>query len=238
MFAVGGIVAEYKYDNEDLFAQLESAKTEEERKEVVGIIYLNNVGIIHKAVGKWFPGEALTRFCQRHRLTPEDVFSEVSYSLLRAIQTFKEGKFTSYAGFCMDNQLKMLYRTVKRKGDMTSLQSEVNEESDNDKKSLTIEEAFLSAEDKGYSALWDTEEFNTIVPHLKRCFRRGNEAKVLTIFLKEVQKDAGDMMSQKEMAEVIGVSKSTVNKTVTKINKQAREIRRELYESELQRQTS
>jgi len=244
-FAVGGITPKYQYDNAELFAQLESAKTEEERKDIKETIYLNNVGIVIKCMDKWFPSGGIIKFCNRNRITPEDMFSDVSFAMYRAIETFKGGKFTSYASFCMDNKIREIYRYYKyREIESASLQDDAGKRDDekasnnNSGKERTLEEVYLSAEDTRYNSIADLEEFDIILPYLKRRFRRKNEAKVLDIFLSEVKRDAGDMLTQRQMAEVIGVSKSTVNKTVTEINKYARQIRRELDESELQRQTS
>ncbi|AHB63466.1 hypothetical protein JL_70 [Bacillus phage JL] len=238
-FAVGGIRPKYQYDNKELFEKLESAKTEEERKEIRSMIYLNNLAIVAKCMDKWFPGNGIRRFCNRHRITPDDLFSDISFALYRAIETFKGGKFTSYAGFCMDNKIREVYRYYKyRENVTTSLQEDASEEQGNSDKERKVEEVYLSIEDTGYNSVVDREEFERILPYLKRRFRRKNEAKVLDVFLSEVKKDAGDMLTQRQMAEVIGVSKSTVNKTVTEINKYARQIRRELDESELQRQTN
>lgn len=235
MFAVGGIVAEYKYNNEDLFTQLESAKTKEEIDDIKGMIYLNNVRLIHTVLRRAFP-QGTKKICSTHRLTQQDFFSEVTFGLLKAINTFdssKGYKFATYAMRCMENELNQYLRKVTRRVlsclDETGMD---DSEEDNDKTLGDI----MAVEEKGYSAFMDKEEFDLLIPKLKPHFRTRIRAKVFNMYVQSVKED--EPLTQYEIADKLGVSQPTVNKTLKLLHKTANDIRRELYESELQRQTN
>lgn len=235
MFAVGGIVAEYKYNNEDLFTELESAKTKEEIDDIRGKIYLNNLRMVHTVLNRAFP-QGTKKMCATHRITPQDFFSEVSFGLLKAINTFdssKGFKFATYAVRCMENELNQYLRKITRRVlaclDETGLD---DSEEDNDKTLGDI----MMVEEKGYDAFMDREEFELLIPKLKPHFRTRVRANILNLYIKSLRED--EPLTQYEIADRLGVSQPSVNKTMKLIHKIANDIRRELDESELQRQTN
>ncbi|AID50653.1 hypothetical protein [Bacillus phage CP-51] len=235
MFAVGGIVAEYKYNNEDLFTQLESAETKEEMDDIRGMIYLNNLRLVHTVLNRAFP-QGTKKMCATHRITPQDFFSEVSFGLLKAINTFdssKGFKFATYAMRCMENELNQYLRKITRRVlaclDETGLD---DSEEDSDKTLGDI----MVVEEKGYSAIMDKEEFDLLIPKLKPHFRTKIRAKVFNLYVQSVRED--EPLTQYEIADKLGVAQPTVSKTLKLLHETANDIRRELDESELQRQTS
>ena len=78
----------------------------------------------------------------------EDLISIGTIGLIRAVETFSENKntnFSTYAGKCIDNQIKMYFRKIKHQQNEVYLDSPI--EVDKEGNSLTIADIFKDLTD-------------------------------------------------------------------------------------------
>ncbi|WP_080845634.1 sigma-70 family RNA polymerase sigma factor [Cytobacillus gottheilii] len=149
------------------------------------------------------------KYIKRHDKLREDVESEALVGLVKAFNTFnldKGYKFTTYAGMVIRNEvLKFLHQVNKiNKLNTCSLFAKLN----SDDESLMMID-LISTGEIGIEELVILDEAS--VNFLSRATERERDIFILTYF--------EDDLSQRKIAERLGVSQRTVCKTLGRINK-------------------
>lgn len=143
----------------------------------------------------------------------EDLISIGTIGLIKAVETFSEDKntnFSTYAGKCIDNQIKMYFRKIKHVQNEMYLDSPI--EVDKEGNSLTIADIFKD--------LTDVSREVDLKIDLEKLYRYINEsldAREKQIIaqrygLSSVNKSATKALTQREIAQKLNISRSYVSR--------------------------
>ncbi|HHW69565.1 MAG TPA: sigma-70 family RNA polymerase sigma factor [Tenericutes bacterium] len=158
----------------------------------------------------------------------EEIYQSGIVGLIKAVDTFdvnKKQKFSTYACICIRNEIYMYLRKEKNSIFRTSsYEGVVFENQDKDK---LILEKILFNEEEGYNNIIDREIYNYIYECVNTLSEK--EKKIITLFYGF---DNGKSYKQKEIAEILGVSRGYVSKTLktclTKLRKRLLEYDKDL----------
>lgn len=143
----------------------------------------------------------------------EDLISIGTIGLIRAVETFSSSKninFSTYAGKCIDNQIKMYFRKIKHKQTEMYLDSPI--EVDKDGNPLTIADIFKD--------LTDVSKEVDLRLDLQKLYRYINETlderERLIIYnrygLNSTKGVPNKAMTQREVAQKLNISRSYVSR--------------------------
>ncbi len=143
----------------------------------------------------------------------EDLISIGTIGLIRAVETFSSSKninFSTYAGKCIDNQIKMYFRKIKHKQTEMYLDSPI--EVDKDGNPLTIADVFKD--------LTDVSKEVDLRLDLQKLYRYINETlderERLIIYnrygLNSTKGVPNKAMTQREVAQKLNISRSYVSR--------------------------
>lgn len=143
----------------------------------------------------------------------EDLISIGTIGLIRAAETFSEDKnisFSTYAGKCIDNQIKMYFRKIRRQQSETYLDAPI--EIDKDGNPLTIADVFKD--------MTDVSQEVDLRMDLQKLYRYINETlderEKLILYsrygLCSTKGTLSETLTQREVAEQLGISRSYVSR--------------------------
>ncbi len=153
---------------------------------------------------------------------PDDLISIGTIGLIKAVRTFRPDKnirLSGYASRCIDNEILMYFRSIKKSARDISVNEEID--SDSDGNALTLMD--IMAED------------DTIIDDLDRKIKTENLAKYIDESLSPREKriismryglDGKQPLTQREVAALLNISRSYVSR----IEKKALFLLRERYE--------
>lgn len=143
----------------------------------------------------------------------EDLISIGTIGLIKAVETFSEDKktnFSTYAGKCIDNQIKMYFRKIKHKQNEMYLDAPI--ETDKEGNPLTIADIFKD--------LTDVSEEVNLRLDLQKLYRYINESldereKLILCSRYGLNSTKGvpdRALTQREVAEKLNISRSYVSR--------------------------
>jgi len=150
----------------------------------------------------------------------DDLISIGTIGLIKAINTFDKSKgvrLATYAARCIENEILMHLRTMKKCRLEVSLQDTIGV--DKEGKEITLTDV-LGTESDAILDLVETKiEFKRLYQHMKKLDRREKEVLELRFGLRD-----GVRKTQKEIARILGISRSYVSRIEKKaIEKLSRE---------------
>ncbi len=182
--------------------------------EAKNILIKHNMRLVAH-VAKKYSGSAET----------DDLLSVGSIGLIKAINTYKQGKGTqlaTYTARCIENEILMLLRAGKKHKNNVSLTEPVG--CDKDGNELTIMDLLAEKEDAVFS-------------QVEKSIQRKKFIKLLTTFLNKREYDIlcmryglldGVPMPQREVAKKMGISRSYISRIEKRAIEKARvKLRRE-----------
>ena len=153
-------------------------------------------------------------------LDPSDMVSIGSIGLLKAIDTFKFDKgtqFATYAARCIENEILMAIRANKKHKVCVSLSSPIGVDKEGNEISLvdTLEEA-----DTDVAAKVETEE---CAEELRRILHRVLNEREYAIIRYRYGLDGADILPQREIAKMLGISRSYISRIESRVLDKLRE---------------
>jgi RNA polymerase sporulation-specific sigma factor len=143
----------------------------------------------------------------------EDLISIGTIGLIKAINTFnadKNIKLATYASRCIENEILMYIRKTSR----TRLEMSIDEplNTDWDGNELLLSDVLGGDEDTVYRNMETDEDKKTIEEALSKLSEREQ-----TIIRLRFGMDGGDELTQKEVADLLGISQSYISRLEKKI---------------------
>ena len=143
----------------------------------------------------------------------EDLISIGTIGLIKAINTFnaeKNIKLATYASRCIENEILMYIRKTSR----TRLEMSIDEplNTDWDGNELLLSDVLGGDEDTVYRNMESDEDKKTIEEALSKLSEREQ-----TIIRLRFGMDGGDELTQKEVADLLGISQSYISRLEKKI---------------------
>ena len=146
-------------------------------------------------------------------LEADDLISVGSIGLIKAIDTFdysKGTKLSTYASRCIENEILMYIRANKRHKDVISLNAIIgNQTDDND---LEIEQTIQF--DEGKDVIEMVEEAYSL-DRVKRIIESALTPLERQVLTKRYALNGGNFMSQREVAQELGISRSYISRIET-----------------------
>lgn len=211
----------YQHDaNEELFEQLAGAQSKEEKEDITEKIIKNNKGFIHFIIKGRFDLNAmnLEHFCQVYRITPDEVFAELTFGLYKAIRTYKKEtgfKFATYASRVLHNEIGMMIRRMKKERVDLSLDTGYYRKEQEGHRKMTLGE-IIEDEFDPINDFIEEEMSIQLLEQLQRKLKP-TEAKVIKAYI-----ESNGEGKQKEIANVLGISQSYVSRVVKNTIEKAR----------------
>ena len=143
----------------------------------------------------------------------EDLISIGSLGLIKAVNTYKSEKnikLATYASKCIENEILMYLRKVSKQKQMVSLDEPLNVDSEGNE--LILFDLLPSEE----NCPQDTMDKSTEKEILWRVINRLNEREK-EIMLLRFGLSGGDELTQKEVADSLGISQSYISRLEKKI---------------------
>jgi RNA polymerase sporulation-specific sigma factor len=171
--------------------------TEEERKTAQGVLAERNLRLVAHIAKKFEYPE------------PDELISVGSVGLMKAIGSYrsdKKTKFSTYAAKCIENEILMFLRSSKKRSKETSINAPIG--TDKDGNDITLEDK-LTAEDED---LAERAHIKNEISRLQSVLPEALCGKELPILKMRYGLDGGDEMTQREVAAVMGISRSYVSR--------------------------
>ena len=147
----------------------------------------------------------------------EDLISIGTIGLIKAINTFnpvKKIKLATYASRCIENEILMYLRKSSRQKEEVSLDEPLNVDWDGNE--LLLSDILGTDEDVIYRDLEDETEKQLLLSAISRLTPREQQIVELRYGL---QNEEGTEMTQKEVADLMGISQSYISRLEKKIMK-------------------
>lgn len=147
----------------------------------------------------------------------EDLISIGTIGLIKAINTFNTGKnikLATYASRCIENEILMYLRRNNKTKLEVSIDEPLNVDWDGNE--LLLSDILGTDEDVIYRDLEDETEKNLLNAAISRLSPR--ERKIVELRF-GLGKEEGDEMTQKEVADLLGISQSYISRLEKKIMK-------------------
>lgn len=202
-------------DEEALFLELQDETISFSRKqEIVGLLYNNNLRLVHHAIKKWF-GHSFLYTCQKHHMIPDDFLSIGSDHLLHCIHRFEPQRGFKFATFAM-TCLTRLYVNFHRQEDRrTSDQSLDKTVGISDQGTPITLSDLIPLKDEFTLRIENRDLAHYVILELTY---RLSERDFL-IFSKYLEG-----MKQRALADHFGLSQSIISRIISKSTKVARQI--------------
>lgn len=191
--------------NEKKYLEL-AKKGDPEAKE---ILIKHNMRLVAHVVKK-YAGAAET----------DDLISVGSIGLIKAINTFQEGKGTALATYtakCIENEILMLLRSGKKHKNNVSLTDPVG--TDKDGNELTLMDLLSEKEDSVFLQVEKSVQREKFIEVLKK-FLTEREFTILSLRYGLVD---GTALPQREVAKKLGISRSYISRIEKRAIEKARE---------------
>ena len=149
----------------------------------------------------------------------EDLISIGTIGLIKAINTFradKSIKLATYASKCIENEILMFIRKTAGLRQEVSIDEPLNVDKDGNE--LLLSDILGSEEDSVFSSIELEEDRRTVRQALERLDRRERIIIELRFGL-----DGGKEHTQKEVADMLGISQSYISRLEKKILREMRE---------------
>ena len=143
----------------------------------------------------------------------EDLISIGTIGLIKAINTFnaeKNIKLATYASRCIENEILMYIRKTSRLRLEMSIDEPLN--TDWDGNELLLSDVLGGDEDTVYRNMESDEDKKTIEDAISKLSKREQ-----TIIRLRFGTDGGDELTQKEVADLLGISQSYISRLEKKI---------------------
>lgn len=178
-------------------------------KEAKEILIRHNMRLVAHVVKK-YAGSAET----------DDLISVGSIGLIKAINTFQEGKGTALATYtarCIENEILMLLRSGKKHKNNVSITDPVG--TDKDGNELTLMDLLSEKEDSVFLQVEKSIQREKFIEVLKKFL---NEREFTIISLRYGLID-GTALPQREVAKMLGISRSYISRIEKRAIEKARE---------------
>ncbi len=143
----------------------------------------------------------------------EDLVSIGTIGLIKGINTYKSDKnikLATYASRCIDNEILMYLRKNKKIRTEVSIEESLSYDSDGNE--LHLEDVLGTDADLVTKGLEEETEKNLVMQEIARLPKRDIEIIILRYGL-----DGKQEMTQKEVAEVLGISQSYISRIEKKV---------------------
>lgn len=140
---------------------------------------------------------------------PDDLISVGSIGLIKGLDTFdpdKKARLSTYLAKCVENEIRMLLRTEKRTRQDLSLQDPVGQ----DKEGNTI--TFNDILEYDDADMMETVDYMLDSERLKEAMRMHLDATQQRILIARYGLDGKEPVTQWQMAEELGISRSYVSR--------------------------
>ena len=177
--------------------------------EAKNILIRHNMRLVAHIVKK-YTGSAET----------DDLLSVGSIGLIKAINTFQEGKGTqlaTYTARCIENEILMLLRAGKKHKNNVSISDPVGVDKDGNE--LTLIDLLAEKEDSVFAQVEKSIQREKFVAHLKKFL---TEREFVILSLRYGLED-GVALPQREVAKKLGISRSYISRIEKRAIEKARE---------------
>lgn len=150
----------------------------------------------------------------------DDLLSVGSIGLIKAINTFQEGKGTqlaTYTARCIENEILMLLRAGKKHKNSVSLSDPVGVDKDGNE--LTLIDLLSEKEDSVFAQVEKSIQREKFVASLKK-FLNEREFEILSM---RYGLEDGVALPQREVAKKLGISRSYISRIEKKAIEKARD---------------
>lgn len=147
------------------------------------------------------------KFNQQNNLS-EDLISIGTIGLIKGVESYKSGKGTklaTYAARCIENEILMFLRTLKKQSKDVSLQSPIGHDQEGNEISL-FDVIEADTED-----IIEYLQFNMQINRLKKHFTVLDKREK-TVLVYRFGLNGHDELTQKEIASMLGISRSYVSR--------------------------
>ena len=153
-------------------------------------------------------------------LEADDLLSVGTIGLIKAIDTFdykKNVQLSTYAARCINNEILMLIRANKKHKNVVSLSS-LTTNSDDDK-DLELKDVLASDDEE----IFDQVENSLMLQKIKKIIEQKFDEREKKVIKLRYGIDCEKAMTQKEVAEVLGISRSYISRIENKTLKITKE---------------
>ena len=150
----------------------------------------------------------------------EDLVSIGTIGLIKAINTYrldKNIKLATYASRCIDNEILMYLRKTKRKKSEVSFEDSLSYDSDGNE--LHLEDVLGTEKDVVTKGLDDELDHNLMISEIEKLAPRDKEIIELRYGLNKKKE-----MTQKDVANLLGISQSYISRIEKKVIKKLKSI--------------
>ncbi len=150
----------------------------------------------------------------------DDLISVGSIGLIKAINTYQDGKGTqlaTYTARCIENEILMLLRAGKKHKNNVSLSDPVGVDKDGNE--LTLIDLLAEKEDSVFAQVEKSIQREKFVAYLKKFL---SEREYIILSLRYGLED-GTAMPQREVAKKLGISRSYISRIEKRAIEKARE---------------
>ena len=153
-------------------------------------------------------------------LDPSDMISIGSIGLLKAIETFRSDKgtqFATYAARCIENEILMAIRAGKKHKVCVSLNAAIGADKDGNEITLvdTLEDSEGDVALKVEREVCDSE--------LRSIVRKVLDEREYAIIKYRYGLEGADVLPQREIAKLLGISRSYISRIETRVLKKLKE---------------
>ncbi len=150
----------------------------------------------------------------------EDLVSIGTIGLIKGINTFSRGKnikLATYASRCIDNEILMYLRKTKKQKTEVSIDASLSYDSEGNE--LHLEDILGTPKDLVTKGIEDVADKKRVVEEIMRLNPRERDIIILRYGL-----FGKDEMTQKEVAELLGISQSYISRIEKKVIKRLKTI--------------
>lgn len=150
----------------------------------------------------------------------DDLLSVGSIGLIKAINTYQDGKGTqlaTYTARCIENEILMLLRAGKKHKTIVSLSDPVGVDKDGNE--LTLIDLLAEKEDSVFAQVEKSIQREKFVAHLKKFL---SEREFVILSLRYGLED-GTALPQREVAKKLGISRSYISRIEKRAIEKARD---------------
>lgn len=162
----------------------------------------------------------LAKKYENTNLDLEDLVSIGSIGLIKGINTYKPDKnikLATYASRCIDNEILMYLRKNKRRKTEISLEDSLSYDAEGNE--LRLEDVLGTEDDIVTKSLEEETEKNLLNIEIKKLNARDKQIMILRYGLY-----GNDSMTQKEVADLLGISQSYISRIEKKVIKRLKSL--------------